>query len=77
MIPKNITKDHILAAIQKVDSQGIPAGRFSRKYILFYKGKDYPPKYVISLANLIANGRELDHSGRCSSVSCHQRGIFR
>lgn len=60
MIPHNITKDHILQAIQEIDSlEKIPYPRVSVNYDLFYQGKRYPPKYVISIANKYANGSEL------------------
>ena len=60
MISKNITREHILKAIKEVDNQGVPAGRTSRKFLLEFKGKEYPAKYLISIANKYANGRELD-----------------
>ena len=62
MIPENITKTHIIKAIERIDEEGVPPNRKSKKYLLAYNGKYYPPKYVISLANKYANGRELDHS---------------
>jgi biotin operon repressor len=57
MIPQNITKEHILKAIQEIDKNGVPEERLSTKYYLQYNGKNYPPKYTISLANKYANGR--------------------
>lgn len=59
MIPKNISKADILQAIEEAEISGIPERRQSRKYLLEYKGKYYPPKYIVSLANKYANGREL------------------
>jgi hypothetical protein len=59
MIPKNINKDHILAAIAEINKNGIPSGRNATKYHLIYKDKTFPPKYVISLANKFANKTEL------------------
>ncbi len=59
MIPKNITSEDILSAIDKIDKDGIPKNRLSVTYNLIYKGKSYPPKYVLSLANRFANGEEL------------------
>jgi len=50
----------ILKAIKEIDSQGVPEVRSSRKFLLEFEGKEYPPKYVISLANKYANGHELD-----------------
>lgn len=62
MIPSNIESEHIIKAIQEIDSNGIPLGRESRKFCLSFEGKQYPPKYVLSLANRFANDEELDPS---------------
>jgi hypothetical protein len=63
MIPENIKAEDILRAIEEAERLGIiPHGRDSEKYDLEYNGKLYPPKYIISLANKYANGKELDHS---------------
>jgi hypothetical protein len=62
MIPHNITREYILKAIQYIEKNGVPENRASRKYALLYQGKQYPPKYVISLANLFANGELLSSS---------------
>ena len=63
MIPENIKAEDILRAIEEAERLGIiPPGRNSEKYGLEYNGKLYPPKYIISLANKYANGKELDHS---------------
>lgn len=63
MIPQNIERRDIIKAIREIDSNGVPSGRRSRKFLLEYNGKHYPPKYIISLANKHANGKELDSSG--------------
>src|SRR5688500_9053020 len=60
MIPKNITKDHLLKAISKIDIDGIPKDADSQYYDVIYNGKKYPPKVVVSYANIFANGEELD-----------------
>ena len=60
MIPDNIKKEHILQAINEIDEKGIRKGRHSSTYDLDYKGKLYPPKLVISIANKFANDKELD-----------------
>lgn len=59
MIPKNISRADVLDAIRRIDAEGIPKSRLSRTYNISFEGKFYPPKYVISLANNIANGSEL------------------
>ena len=50
-IPTNITQEHFLSAIQKIDSEGIPANAHSSTYDVIYKGKSYPPKLVVSFMN--------------------------
>ena len=62
MIPENIKSEHILKAIEDVERSGIPSKRRSDRYNLEYNKKLYPPKYIISLANKYANGKELNHS---------------
>lgn len=59
MIPKSMSKQHILKAIEEIDRNGVPKNREATKFILLYNGKFYPPKYVLSLANKYANGKEL------------------
>jgi hypothetical protein len=61
-IPKNITSEHIIKAINEIDTVVIPKGRQQRKFNLKYNGKNYPPKYTTSLANKYANGQELEPS---------------
>jgi len=62
MIPHNINREHILYAFEKIYLDGLPECRSNTKYILVHKGKKYPPKHVISIANVFANDRELDPS---------------
>jgi|GEM_PF-6280167 len=51
MMPRNINRTHVLMAMREIDTEGIPKGRGSKRFQLFCKGKNYPPKYVIPLAN--------------------------
>ncbi|MCM4171861.1 EVE domain-containing protein [Arenibacter sp. TNZ] len=60
MIPNNITKEHLVRAIEEIDKDGIRKGRHSSTYDIAYNGKNYPPKLVISIANRHANGKELE-----------------
>lgn len=62
MIPYNIRKEHLIQAIEKIDREGVPAGAQSDYYDLLYKEVAYPPKLVVSWANIFANGRELERS---------------
>ena len=61
-VPTNITKEHLLKAVNKIDQEGIPAGGDSRYYDVLFNGSRYPPKLVVSYANIFANGEELDRS---------------
>lgn len=63
MIPDNISKEHILKAIRWIDNHGVPKERKYTKFIFVFEGKKYPPKYVILIANIFANGKELLFSG--------------
>lgn len=76
MIPANITRKHVLRAIQDIEREGTPEGRKHRKFALLLEGKEHPPKYVLSLANVYANGNELrpeDFSGGIESNSFLRR----
>ena len=60
MIPKDkVSKQDVLDAIFEIDQKGVPEGRRAKGFDLFYNGKAYPPKYVISLATKHATGHEL------------------
>jgi 5-methylcytosine-specific restriction protein B len=61
-IPTNITREHIIQAINEVSKNGYDRKRDSRKYDLLHEGKRYPPKVVLTIANKFANGEELHHS---------------
>ena len=61
-IPKNMNKDHVIEAIKRIDDEGVPERRSSTRFSLSYEGKYYPPKYVISIANIFANGEEYSPS---------------
>jgi 5-methylcytosine-specific restriction enzyme B len=61
-IPKNITKDHLLMAIEKIDLDGLPKDGDSKYYDVEFNGRKYPPKLIVSYANLYANGELLDRN---------------
>lgn len=59
-IPNNINKEHIISAIQEIENNGISnSRRNATEYALLINNKEYPPKYVISIANKYANDEEL------------------
>lgn len=62
MIPKNIKREHIFKAMEEVKILGVPENRNSKKFRLNHKDRNYPPKYIISLANKYANDKELKPS---------------
>lgn len=56
----NLTKQNILDAIQYIDKNGIPDKNKSTKYeLVFNSGKKYPPKYIIAVANHLANNVDI------------------
>lgn len=58
MIPDYIKREHILAAMKKIDAEGVPDVYQSIKFDLLFSGKRYPPKYVVSLSHLFAKGKK-------------------
>jgi 5-methylcytosine-specific restriction protein B len=62
VIPENITKEHLLKAIDEIDRDGIRPNRHSSTYDVLYNNNLYPPKLIVSIANKFANGEELDHN---------------
>lgn len=59
MIPQNITREHLLAAIERIRREGVPTGQESTKHDLEYEGQYFPPKLVVRWANKIATGEDL------------------
>jgi len=66
-IPDNITSEHVDAAIEHILTHGVPQEHISTKFELVHVDRmgnecRLPPKYVIMVANLFANGAELEHT---------------
>ena len=61
-VPSNITRENLLKAIERIDTEGVPSGAQSSTYDLVHSEKRYPPKLVVSWANVFANGDELDRA---------------
>ncbi len=59
VIPPNITRSHIINALNEMDKGRIPPKRKSVKFLLIHNGRGYSPKYATSLANRFVNGTEL------------------
>ncbi len=73
-IPANITRQHVLTALARIDKEGVPANRKSRKYSMVHNGVNYPAKYVISVANEVAN-QNLLHPGGFNTY--HAQDVLR
>lgn len=59
----NISREHVIRAIQKIESENI-ALESSTGYDVIINGRPYPPKEVMRYANLIANGtKHWPHTG--------------
>ena len=61
-IPK-VEKQNIIEALKYIDENGVPSQHQSTQYELVVDGKKYPPKYVIAVANHLANGGEITTVG--------------
>jgi hypothetical protein len=55
----NLTREHVNAALRRIDSEGVPTRREATRFQLVVGKKRYPPKYVLSLAAAEAGGRQL------------------
>jgi len=66
VIPNNITADDIRRAITRIQAEGYPAEHESTRHDLLFEGSRFPPKIVLSYANVFANDSDLsteDFSG--------------
>jgi hypothetical protein len=64
VIPRNLTRDHVLQAIERLRREGIPKDAESTKYDLVAPdGTRLPPKAVMELAVEFATGTALPRSG--------------
>lgn len=62
-IPK-IKKQDIIDALKYIDENGVPFHNQSTRYELVTEdGKKYPPKYVVAVAEHIANGTDISTEG--------------
>jgi hypothetical protein len=59
-VPNTITRQHIIRAIQRIESpDNVPSINRPRSLAIRYNNRNYPIKYVLSIAHEIATGREL------------------
>ncbi len=61
-IPKNITKESVLKAVEYIESNGVPAHNQSVTYSLVVEDKSYPPKYVVAVADHLINNVQISTS---------------
>lgn len=62
-IPK-FKKEYIMDALKYIDENGVPFHNQSTKYELVTDdGKRYPPKYVVAVADYLANGTNISTDG--------------
>ena len=58
-IPK-LKKQDVIDALKFIDENGVPEQNTSVKYVLVSEyGKKYPPKYVVAVADHLANGIDI------------------
>lgn len=58
-VPK-LKRQDIIDALKFIDENGVPERNVSREYILVSgDGKEYPPKYVVAVADHLANGTDI------------------
>ena len=62
-IPK-FKKEYIIEALKYIDENGVPEHNVSTKYVLVSEDeKKYPPKYVVAVADHLANGSDISTDG--------------
>ena len=62
-IPK-LKKQDVIDALKFIDENGVPEHNTSVKYALVSgAGKKYPPKYVVAVADYLANGTDISTTG--------------
>lgn len=73
-IPPNITKEHILRAIKRIDDEvNFNPKRKERVWALEFNDKLYPCKLVISYANFYPNKEDLDSNPKVFTTYMAQR----
>lgn len=62
VMPEGLSSEHVLAAMRRIDREGVPPGRGGWKFEVRHAGRVYPPKLLVSLACEAAFGRALPSS---------------
>lgn len=76
MIPKEITREHLLAAIATIDRGGYGDRFESTRFDLIHRGKRYPPKQVVRIAARLITEDEIDFSGGIETNSFLEKHGF-
>ena len=64
MATPKIKKEYVIDALKYIDKNGVPDHNQSTKYELVTDdGKRYPPKYVLAVADHLANGTDISTDG--------------
>lgn len=74
-VPK-LSKQEIVNALKFIDEKGVPEHNVSMKYVLVSEnGKTYPPKYVVAVADHLANGTDIstESFGSENARNCLER----
>lgn len=61
-IPSNITKEHILQAMDIIRKKPFSDMPKNTKFVVEFEGFPYPVKLLVAYANIFANGEELDRN---------------
>jgi len=79
MIPANIQRQHMLRVIKDIQAGHleVPPSQRSTRFCLDHDGFHYPPKYIVRMANIHANGEELwtHYGGNETNSFCQSRGF--
>ncbi len=57
---ENVTKEHVINAIRKIDENGLHGFSDSKYYDVLYKDKRYPPKPIMALAEEMVIGQKVN-----------------
>ncbi len=59
-IPAEITADHVRKALSEIGQSDIPPARQARNWVVNWEQREYPVKYLVSVASKIALGDEIE-----------------
>ena len=59
-LPHYLTRTNILDGIRYIDEHEVPKRRRVKKYAVKWKGKEYPPKWLICVAHISYDGNKFE-----------------